>query len=126
MYSCPSATNNLLRSSELSQRMRKTLMLSSRQIGWNGISVEQYQYPTTPGEVELPGISDHWFNLPLGHPLRLTEKRGDRFYDLPVQRGDSIFVPAGQPTYWHCAGDERSHLLPMLVIHLERQRLSRP
>ncbi|MBD0344715.1 MAG: hypothetical protein ICV63_07760 [Coleofasciculus sp. Co-bin14] len=40
--------------------MRKTLKLSSWQLGWNGISVEEYQYPTTPGEVELPGISDHF------------------------------------------------------------------
>lgn len=28
---------------ELAQRMKKTLVLSSRQLSWNGILVEQYQ-----------------------------------------------------------------------------------
>jgi AraC family transcriptional regulator len=99
VYMYPSVTGNLLRPIKLSQRMSKALMLSSWQLGWNGILVEEYQYPTTPGEVELPGISDHWFNLPLGHPVRLSEKRDDRLHDLTVQRGDSIFVPAeNQPT----------------------------
>ena len=98
--------SNLVNPSELNQRMNKTLVLSSRQMSWSGILVEEYQYPTTPGEVELPGISDHWFNLPLGHPVRLAQKRDDRLHDLTVQRGDSIFVPAEQPTYWHCKGDD--------------------
>ncbi|MBV8885412.1 MAG: helix-turn-helix transcriptional regulator [Chroococcidiopsidaceae cyanobacterium CP_BM_RX_35] len=98
--------SNLINPIELNQRMNKTLVLSSRQMNWSGILVEEYQYPTTPGEVELPGISDHWFNLPLGHPVRLAQKRDDRLHDLTVQRGDSIFVPAGQPTYWRCQGDD--------------------
>ena len=106
MLKTKSVTGKLLRSSELNQRMNKTLMLSSQQMGWSGISVEEYQYPTTPGEVELPGITDHWFNLPLGHPVRLWQKRDDRLLDLTVQRGDSIFVPAGQPTYWRCQGED--------------------
>lgn len=72
MLKTKSEAKNFLRSSELSQRMNKTLVLSSQQVNWNGISVEEYQYPTTPGEVKLPGISDHWFNLPLGHPVRLS------------------------------------------------------
>jgi AraC family transcriptional regulator len=108
MLNTKSVTSNLLKPIELNQRMKKTLMLSSWQMGWNGISIEQYQYPTTPGEreVELPGISDHWFNLPLGHPVGLSQKRDDRLCRLTVERGDSLFIPAGQPTYWSCQGDE--------------------
>ena len=106
IYSYSSTTSNLLRSSELNQRMNKTLVSSSWQLSWNGILVEEYQYPTTSGEVELPGISDHWFNLPLGHPVHLAQKRDDRIHNLSVQRGDSIFVPAGKPTYWRCQGHD--------------------
>lgn len=93
--------NNLLRSSELSQRLnQKTLVSSSRQLGWNGILVEQYQDLSTSGEVELPGPSDHWLTLVMGPPAYLTHKCDDRLYESIIQKGDSIFVPAGQPSYW--------------------------
>jgi hypothetical protein len=60
MLETESVTGKLLRSSELHQQMIKALVLSSWQMGWNGISVKEYQYPTTSGEIELPGVSDHW------------------------------------------------------------------
>ncbi|MBW4571964.1 MAG: hypothetical protein KME31_29370 [Tolypothrix carrinoi HA7290-LM1] len=96
-------TGTLLRPIELNHRLNnKTLVLSSRQMDWNGILVEQYQNPLTPGESELPALSDHWLKLPLGHPGHLTQKRDDRLYESTVQKGDSIFIPAGQPSYWRC------------------------
>lgn len=63
---------NLLRSSESHPESHKTLVLSSRQLGWNGVLVEQYQYSADPSETDRPPRSDHWLNLPLGHPLHLT------------------------------------------------------
>jgi AraC family transcriptional regulator len=109
--------DNLLRPTELKQRLNTNLVLSSRQIGWNGILVEQYQHPPTPAEVELPAISDHWFNLHLGHPAHLTQKRDDRLHESILQKGDSIFVPAGQPSYWCCRRTDTHR--PMLHIHLK-------
>ncbi len=85
---------------ELAQRMKKKLVLSSRQLGWNGILIEQYQTPSTPSSSELPALSDHWLNLPIGQPSRLTQKRDDRLHQSIVQKGDTILIPAGQPSYW--------------------------
>jgi len=118
MLRTKSVTGTLLRPLELNQRLnKKTLVLSSRQMGWNGILVEQYQYSPTPGEVELPAISDHWLSLPLAHPLHLTQKRDERLHESIVQKGGSIFVPAGQPSYWRC---HRSDIYyPMLHIFLK-------
>jgi AraC family transcriptional regulator len=110
-------TSNLVSPLKLNQRLNKSLMLSSRHLGWNGILVEQYQNPPTPGEVELPALSDHWLNLPLGDPVHLTQKRDDRLHESIVQKGDSIFVPAGQPSYWRCRGGDTYR--PTLHIHLK-------
>jgi AraC family transcriptional regulator len=74
-------------------------MLSSQQMGWNGILVEQYQNLPTLGEGEVSALSDHWLILPLGQPVHLTQKSEDGLHESIVQKGDSIFVPAGQPTY---------------------------
>jgi len=95
-------TSNLIGSLELCQRLNKTLLLSSWQLGWNGILVERCQSPFSSFEIEmeLPAISDHWLNLHLGHPAPLIQKRDGRLHRSIVHRGDTLFVPAGQPTYW--------------------------
>jgi AraC family transcriptional regulator len=93
-------TSNLISSIELSQRLNKTLMFSSRQLGWNGILVEQCQSPVSSFELELPALSDHWLNLHLGQPAPLIQKRDDRRHESIMRKGNSIFVPAGQPSYW--------------------------
>ncbi len=85
---------------ELAQQMKKTLVSSSRQLGWNGILVEQYQTPSTPQSSELPALSDHWLNLPIGQPSHLTQKRDGRVHRSLVQKGDTILIPAGQSSYW--------------------------
>ena len=94
--------STLFNSIEPDQWLNKSLVLSSQQIDWNGISVQQYQSFPTSTEVEIPARAHHWLNLPLGRPVRLIQKRDDRRHDSIVQKGDSIFVPAGQPSYWHC------------------------
>ncbi len=92
---------NLVSPLELGQRLNKPPVLSSRQLGWNGILVEQCQCSSTSSfEMELPAISAHWLNLSLGRPAPLIQKRDDRLHESIVQKGDSIFVPAGQPSYW--------------------------
>jgi AraC family transcriptional regulator len=85
---------------KLSQQMDKTLVSSSRQLGWNDILVEEYQTPLADPNGELPALSEHWLSLPLGQPGHLTQKRDGRLHNPIVQKGDTILVPAGQSSYW--------------------------
>jgi AraC family transcriptional regulator len=100
MLKTKSVTENFVNPIELSQRLNKTVMLSSQQLGWNGILVEQSQSSSSSLEMELPAISDHWLNLPLGKPTSLIQKRDNRVHKSMVQKGDIILVPAGQTSYW--------------------------
>ncbi|MBW4623095.1 MAG: AraC family transcriptional regulator [Cyanosarcina radialis HA8281-LM2] len=98
-------TSTLISSLELSQRLilnheRKTLVLSNRQMDWNGILVEQYQVLSTSGESVLPALSDHWLTLSIGPSSHLLQKSDDRRHESIFQKGDSILVPAGQATSW--------------------------
>jgi AraC family transcriptional regulator len=102
MLKIKSMKNNILSSLELSQRLNKPLVLSSRLLSWNGILVEQCQRSSMQSfEMELPAISDHWLNISLGQPAHLTQKHGDRLHESIIQKGDTIFVPAGQTSYWY-------------------------
>jgi AraC family transcriptional regulator len=92
--------SNLLNSLELSQRFNKPLMISSREMNWNGVLVEQCQSPVSTYEAELPALSDHWLSLHLGNPTPLIQKRNDRLHESILYEGDNLFVPAGQPSYW--------------------------
>jgi AraC family transcriptional regulator len=96
-----SVTGKFVNPTELSHRLNKTVMTSSRQLGWDGILVEQSQSSSSSLEMELPAISDHWLNLPLGKPTSLIQKRDNRVHKSMVQKGDTILVPAGQPSYWY-------------------------
>jgi AraC family transcriptional regulator len=114
-------TKNQLRSSEPNPESHKTLILSSRHLGWNGILVEQYQYSPDPSEVERPALSDHWLNLPLGYPVCLAQKRDGQSHESIVRQGNSIFVPAGQSSYWRCPRGETSR--PTLHIYLSQESI---
>jgi AraC family transcriptional regulator len=94
-------TSNLLNSLELSQQFNKTLMFSSRQMNWNGVLVEQCQSPASAFEIELPALADHWLNLHVGNPAPLLQKRDNSLHKSILHKGDSLFVPAGQPSYWY-------------------------
>lgn len=111
-------TSNLASAIELQHRLNKSLVSSSQSLGWSGVLVQQYQYPSssTVCEMEVPALSDHWLNLPLGNPAQLTQKRDDRLHESIVQKGHSIFVPAGQPSYWRGEASETDET--MLHIHL--------
>ncbi|BAW97899.1 AraC family transcriptional regulator (plasmid) [[Synechococcus] sp. NIES-970] len=93
--------SNQLNSLELCQRFNKPLMISSRQMNWSGILVEQCQSPVSTYEVELPALSDHWLSLHLGNSTPLIQKRGDRRHESILHEGDNLFIPAGQPSYWY-------------------------
>jgi AraC family transcriptional regulator len=116
-------TSTLMSAIELQQRLNKSLVSSSQSLGWSGVLVQQYQYSSssTTHEMEIPALSDHWLNLPLGNPAQLTQKRDDRLHESIVQKGHSIFVPAGQSSYWQCEASETDkttlhvHLNPELV-----------
>ena len=97
---------NLVSPLELRQRSTKTLMLSSRQLNWNSILVEQCQYSPSPKEAESPALSDHRLILPLGPPAPLIQKRDNRLHESILQKGDSIFVPAGHSGSWRCPTKE--------------------
>jgi AraC family transcriptional regulator len=96
MLKTESAIDSLLRPIELNQRLNTSPMLSSRQMGWNGVLVEQYQYAPTSSEFELPALSDHWFLLHLGQPAPLTQKRDDRLHESMIQKGDTIHFCSGR------------------------------
>ena len=97
-----SVTGNLVSPLELRQRSTKTLILSSRQLNWNGILVEQCEYSPSPNEAKSPALSDHRLILPLGLPAPLIQKRDNRLHESILQKGDSIFIPAGYPGSWRC------------------------
>jgi AraC family transcriptional regulator len=111
-------TSNLMSAIELQQRLNKSLVSSSQSLGWSGVLVQQYQYPSSASvcEMEIPALSEHWLSLPLGNPAQLTQKRDDRTHESIVHRGNSIFTPAGQPSYWRCMGRENHEQI--LHIHL--------
>jgi AraC family transcriptional regulator len=101
-------------------------MLSSQQMKWNGILVEQYQIPPTSFcEASLSALSTHWLNFPLGQPMYLTQKHDDRLHESIFHKGDLIFVPAGQPSYWRSRTNSnapqsilRIYLQPELVTQI--------
>jgi AraC family transcriptional regulator len=112
-------TSNLLNSLELSQQLDKTLVLSSRQMNWNGVLVEQCQGPASSFEWELPALSDHWLYLHTGHPAPLIQKRDDRLHESTLYKGDNLLVPAGQPSYWCQAPDMSDVICAPLHICLK-------
>jgi AraC family transcriptional regulator len=100
------------------QRFNRALVFSSQQQDWNGLLVQHYQNSPYLTETELPALSNHWIQLMLREqPTRLIQRRDDRLHDSIVQTGDSIFVPAGQPSYWHCS--QRSTCESILHIYLQ-------
>ena len=85
---------------DIRQRSTKTLILSSRHLNLNGILIEQLQYSPSPDEAKSPALSEHRLILPLGPPAPLIQKRDNRLHESILQKGDSIFIPAGYPASW--------------------------
>jgi AraC family transcriptional regulator len=106
---------------EIDEQLSEALVLSSRQMGWKGILVEQYQHSEEPGEIEFPALADHWLSLPLGQPAHLTQKRDGTLHESTVQKGDLICFPAGRSSYWQIEGrvNDDFDYQPMLHIRLQ-------
>jgi AraC family transcriptional regulator len=93
--------------------------------------VHHYQNAPYLIETEVPALSNHWIQLMLREqPTRLIQKRDGRAHDsftkcglCPiVQTGDSIFTPAGQPTYWHCS--DKHNCESILHIYLKPESIA--
>jgi AraC family transcriptional regulator len=112
---------NFVKPLELKQRLDESLglnqspMLSSRQMDWNGILVEQCKHSSTSFEIEFPAVSDHWLNLHLGNPAPLLQKRDDRLHESIRHNGNCFLVPAGQPSYW-CWHSEGAICSPLHIF----------
>lgn len=128
MLKATSSTGDFPKLSEFSQGVNGKLPISSSlQMGWNSILVEEYQYSRTPSNkaippLEVPALCDHWLVLPLGSPIHLSQQSGDSLYESTLQKGDSLLVPAGQPSCWRCRRRQPPETvlnLPVLHIHLQ-------
>jgi AraC family transcriptional regulator len=76
-------------------------VLSSQQIGWQGILVEHYQAPPNHLCEQSPSaLLTHWLSFPSAQPMHLVQNHGERWHESIVKQGDLVLVPAGQPTYW--------------------------
>ncbi|HEY9664595.1 MAG TPA: AraC family transcriptional regulator, partial [Allocoleopsis sp.] len=64
----------------------------------------------------------NWFILPLENPVRLSQKRDDRLHESILRKGDSTFVPAGQPSYWLCHRSDTCR--SMLHIYLKPELIA--
>jgi hypothetical protein len=83
-------------------------LLSSHDMGWKGILVEQYQSQLHQSlEGSFSALSAHWLNFYSTKPFHLTQKQDDRLHKsftkcrlCPiVHNSDLVFVSAGQTSY---------------------------
>ena len=93
-------------------------VLSSQQMGWKGILVEQYQAPPNHTcEQIVPALAAHWLCFPSLQPIHLSQKHDRRAHESIVHQGDLVLVPRGQPTYWRARTDDTP--LSNLSIYLQ-------
>jgi AraC family transcriptional regulator len=121
MSEIESTTGSPISLVEIDERLSEALVLSSRQLGWEGILIEHYRHSEEPGEIEFPALADHWLSLPLGQPAHLTQKRDDTLHESTVKKGDIICFPAGRSSYWQIEGrvNDDYDYQPMLHIRLQ-------
>jgi AraC family transcriptional regulator len=82
-------------------------LVSSQQLGWKGILVEQYQSPLNYSfEESVAALPAHWLNFHLSQPVLLTQQHDTRQHESIVQQGELILVPAGQATYWQAQTED--------------------
>jgi AraC family transcriptional regulator len=99
-------------------------ILSSPQIGWQGIVVEHYQAPPNHICEFSPGaLLAHWLCFPSPQPIHLVQNHGECWHESIVKQDDLVLVPAGQSTYWRCPPDApisdiSIYLPPELVLQI--------
>jgi AraC family transcriptional regulator len=98
-------------------------VLSSQQMGWKGILVEQYQAPPNHTcEQIVPALSAHWLCFPSAKPTYLIQEHDERSHESIVRQGDLVLVPAGQKTYWRAHTDDTQ--LSNLSIYLQPELIT--
>ena len=98
-------------------------LLSSQQLGWKGILVEQYQSPLNYSFEESVGaLAAHWLNFHLSQPVLLTQQHDTLQHKSIVQQGDLVLVPAGQTTYWRAQTEDIA--LSNLSIYLQPELIA--
>ena len=98
----------LLMPADLTAPLPKAHILSSRNTGWQGIFVDEFNYEA-PGEREIPPLTHHTLTCRLGSPIRLFAERCGRRDERVTAPGDFAVCPAGVDSFvrWH----EKSHVL---------------
>jgi AraC family transcriptional regulator len=99
-------------------------ILSSQQVGWQGILVEHYQAPPNHiCEYSSGALLAHWLCFPSPQPIHLVQNHGECWHESIVKQSDLVLVPAGQSTYWRVPTDTpisdiSIYLAPELVLQM--------
>ena len=94
-------------------------IVSSQDLGWELITVEEFEQP--PGSCEFEPEKEHILNLCLApKPLRIWQVIGDRQYSGIYQKGDLTITPAQQSSSYQSYGDDR-HLQIAIPPHFLKQ-----
>ncbi len=101
-------------------------ILSSQQVGWQGILVENYQaLPNHICEYSSGALLAHWLSFPSVQPMYLVQNHGECWHESIVKQDDLVLVPAGQSTYWRWPTNSSTsnlgiYLQPELVAQTAR------
>jgi AraC family transcriptional regulator len=96
----------------------ETPLQSSLDLGWQGLSVEEYCLPA--GEMELPPFSDHALCLNVGQTLRLLQAQDGRVQEGRSPQGELSITPAGMSSRWQWDRDATILLLRFEATFLAR------
>lgn len=81
-------------------------VLSSQTLGWENISVQQFQHP--PGEETYHYSDEHAICMSLSpRPVRLLQIRGSKTYEGLYGKGDVSITPAKMPFFARWDSDDR-------------------
>ena len=81
-------------------------VVSSKDLGWESITVEEFEQPPLSGEFEPE--KEHILNLCLApKPLRIWQVIGDRQYSGIYSKGDLTITPAQQSSSYRAYGEDR-------------------
>ncbi|PMB53181.1 AraC family transcriptional regulator [Fischerella thermalis CCMEE 5201] len=96
-------------------------IVSSQDLGWETLLVEEYQQP--PGGVEMEAEADPVIVLCLAtQPHRIHQVIGDRQYTGLYRQGDITITPAGVPSSYEAEGND--HYLYMQIPSVFLQQVA--
>lgn len=92
--------------------LRSSPVISSRQLTWGGILVEQFHNPI--GHFDLPPSSSHCLTIHLQHNVTLRREINKHVQQSQMRVGAITFTPAGYASRWYADGEA-----DVLYLHLE-------